>query len=113
MRLTPAYLSELLKLVDAETINITTGKSLLQVIQDTGKAPAKIVDEQGLAQVRDDARIRAICSKIIGDHPEEVSEFQNGKESLIGWFVGQVMRESRGKADAKMAKDILADLLHK
>ena len=113
MRLTPAYLVELLKLVDAGTINITTGKSLLQVVQDTGKSPVKLVDEQGLAQVRDDAQIRAICRKIISDHPEEVGAFRDGKESLIGWFVGQVMRESRGKADAKMAKDILTELLRK
>ena len=111
MRLTPAYLAELLKLVDTGVINITTGKSLLQVIQDTGKSPGKLVDEKGLAQVKDDTQIRAICSKVIQDHPEEVSAFRNGKENLIGWFVGQVMRESRGKADAKMAKDILADLL--
>ena len=113
MRLTPAYLVELLKLVDAGTINVTTGKSLLQVVQDSGKSPAKLVNDQGLAQVSDDAQIRAICSKIINDHPEEVSAFRAGKESLIGWFVGQVMRESRGKADAKMAKDILTDLLCK
>jgi len=113
MQLTPAYLAELLKLIDAGTINITTGKSLLQVIQDSGKSPGKLIDEQGLAQVRDDTQIRSICSKIIGDHPEEVSAFRNGKESLIGWFVGQVMRESRGKADAKMAADILTDLLNK
>ncbi len=113
MQLTPVYLAELLQLVDAGMINITTGKSLLQDVQDTGKTPAKLVNEQGLAQVRDDVRIREICSKIISDYPEEVSAFRNGKESLIGWFVGQVMRESRGKADAKMAKDILTDLLRK
>ena len=113
MWLTPAYLAELLKLVDAGMINITTGKSLLQVVQDSGKSPGILVDEQGLAQVRDDAQIRAICSKIISDHPEEVSVYRNGKESLMGWFVGQVMRESGGKADAKIAKDILIDLLNK
>ena len=100
-------------MVGAGTINITTGKSLLQIVQDTGKSPVKLVEEQGLAQVNDDAQLGVICNKIISEHPEEVSAFQNGKESLIGWFVGQVMRESRGKADAKMAKDILADLLNK
>jgi len=113
MQLTPAFLAELLKLVDAGTINITTGKSLLQIIQDTGKSPAKIVEDQGLAQVSDDGQLGVICRKVVSEHPEEVSMFRNGKESLIGWFVGQVMRESRGKADAKKAKDILADLLNK
>ena len=111
MRLTPQYLAELLKLVDAGTINITTGKSLLDQVEKSGKAPAQLVQEQGLAQVRDDAAIRAVCEKIIAASPDEVAAYRGGKESLIGWFVGQVMREMRGKADAKLAKEVLAELL--
>ena len=113
MRLTPAYLAEILKLVDERTINITTGKSLLQTVQDTGKSPTELVKEQGLAQVSDDAQIREICVNIVKDNPKEAAAFRNGKESIIGWFVGQVMQESRGKADAKMAKEILTELLCK
>ena len=111
MRLTPQYLAELLKLVDAGTINMTTGKALLPQVQATGKAPAKLVEEQGLAQVRDDAAIRAVCEQIIAASPDEVAAYRDGKDSLIGWFVGQVMREMRGKADAKLAKDVLMELL--
>ena len=111
MRLTPQYLAELLKLVDAGAINITTGKALLQQVQDSGKTPAQLVEEQGLAQVRDDAAIRAVCQKIIEDNPNEIAAYRGGKETLMGWFVGQVMREMRGKADAKLAKDVLAELL--
>ena len=111
MRLTPQYLAELLKLVDEGTINITTGKALLQQVQDSGKAPAQLVEEQGLAQVRDDAAIRAVCQKIIANSPNEVAAYRGGKETLMGWFVGQVMREMRGKADAKLAKDVLIELL--
>ncbi|MCD6355930.1 MAG: Asp-tRNA(Asn)/Glu-tRNA(Gln) amidotransferase subunit GatB [Anaerolineaceae bacterium] len=111
MKLTPDYLAEMIKLVDAGTINITTGKSLLQVVQDSGKAPVVIIEERGLAQVQDDAYIREICMKIINDYPSEVSAFKGGKESLIGWFIGQVMRQSRGKANAKLAKEILLEIL--
>jgi aspartyl-tRNA(Asn)/glutamyl-tRNA(Gln) amidotransferase subunit B len=111
MRLTPQYLAELLKLVDAGTINMTTGKALLAQVQASGKAPAKLVEEQGLAQVRDDAAIRAVCEKIIAASPDEVAAYRAGKDSLMGWFVGQVMREMRGKADAKLAKEVLAELL--
>jgi aspartyl-tRNA(Asn)/glutamyl-tRNA(Gln) amidotransferase subunit B len=111
MRLTPQYLAELLKLVDAGTINMTTGKALLAQVQASGKAPAKLVEEQGLAQVRDDAAIRAVCEQIIASSPEEVAAYRGGKDSLMGWFVGQVMREMRGKADAKLAKDVLTELL--
>ena len=53
-----------------------------------------------------------MCLKIINAHSEEADAFRGGKESLIGWFVGQVMRESHGKADAKMAKDVLIELLN-
>ena len=113
MELTPDYLAELLKMVDDGTINITTGKALLQDVQDSGRAPAEIVQEKGLAQMTDDSLIREICSQIINDHPEEVASYQSGKESLMGWFVGQVMRASRGKADAKAAKNILVKLLDK
>ncbi len=111
MRLTPQYLAELLKLVDAGSINITTGKALLQQVQDSGKAPAQLVEEQGLAQVRDDAAIRAVCQKIIENSPNEVAAYRGGKETLMGWFVGQVMREMKGKADARLAKDVLTELL--
>jgi aspartyl-tRNA(Asn)/glutamyl-tRNA(Gln) amidotransferase subunit B len=111
MRLTPQYLAELLKLVDAGTINITTGKALLQQVQESGKAPMQLVEEQGLAQVSDDAAIRAVCEQIIAASPDEVAAYRGGKDSLMGWFVGQVMREMRGKADAKLAKEVLVELL--
>ena len=111
MRLTPQFLAELLKLVDEGTINITTGKALLEQVQESGKAPAQLVEEQGLAQVRDDAAIREVCQKIIESNPDEVSSYRGGKEGLMGWFVGQVMREMRGKADAKLAKEVLKKIL--
>jgi len=111
MRLTPQYLAELLKLVDTGSINITTGKALLQQVQDCGKAPSKLVEEQGLAQVRDDAAIRAVCEGIITANPNEVTAYRAGKETLMGWFVGQVMREMKGKANAKLTQEVLAELL--
>jgi len=111
MRLTPQFLAELLKLVDGGVINITTGKALLQQVQDSGKAPTQLVEEQGLAQVSDDAAICEVCQKIIENNPNEVAAYKAGKETLMGWFVGQVMREMHGKADAKLAKDMLIGLL--
>ncbi len=111
MRLTPAYLAELLRMVDADQINITTGKALLQQVQESGKAPAQLVQEQGLALVRDDAAIRAACQKVMAASPKEVQAYRGGKETLMGWFVGQVMRETRGQADAKMVKEMLEELL--
>jgi aspartyl-tRNA(Asn)/glutamyl-tRNA(Gln) amidotransferase subunit B len=55
--------------------------------------------------------IREIAAKIGADNPENVEKYRGGKDSLIGWFVGQVMRESRGKADPNMAREVLEELL--
>ncbi len=111
LKLTPQYLAEILKLVDANTINNSTGKGLIIKVEETGKAPSKIVESEGLAQVSDDSAIRAVCQKIVDANPNEVASFKGGKVSLIGWFVGQVMREMRGKADPQAARRILEELL--
>jgi len=113
MALTPEFLADLIRLVDAGTINNSTGKSLLSETQKTGKEPLALVEEKGLAQVSDDSLIREICQKVIDAHPDEVQSFKGGKEGLIGWFIGQVMRESKGKADAKLAREIMLELLKK
>jgi aspartyl-tRNA(Asn)/glutamyl-tRNA(Gln) amidotransferase subunit B len=69
------------------------------------------VEELGLAVVSDDAAIRVICAKVVAQNPAEVKSYREGKETLIGWFVGQVMRELRGKADPKLTQQILKELL--
>ena len=111
MALTPQYLAELIRLVDEGAITITTGKALLQPVLESGKAPAELVAERGLGLVRDDDAIRAACRKVLDASPNEVAAYQGGKETLMGWFVGQVMREMQGKADAQVARQILTELL--
>jgi aspartyl-tRNA(Asn)/glutamyl-tRNA(Gln) amidotransferase subunit B len=111
MKLTPAFLSELLSLVDGGAINITTAKSLLEPVIESGKSPKQLVEERGLVQVSDEGAIREICRKVVDANPDEVAAYRGGKETLLGWFVGQVMRETRGKADAKLAGKILQELL--
>ncbi len=112
LKLTPEYLAEIIKLVDANTVNTSTGKSLLDKVQASGKAPAQIVADEGLAQVRDDSQIRKVCQDLLAKYPDEVASYKAGKVTLIGWFVGQVMREMRGKADPAMAKSVLEELLN-
>lgn len=112
MKLIPDYLAELVGLVDTGVINISTGKALLQQVQEGGKAPGVLVKEKGLAQVTDDSAIRSACQKIVDANPNEAAAYKSGKETLMGWFVGQVMREMKGKADAKLAAQALKDLLN-
>jgi aspartyl-tRNA(Asn)/glutamyl-tRNA(Gln) amidotransferase subunit B len=111
LNLKPAYLAEIIKLVDAGTINNSTGKSLLVKVQETGQTPAEIVQAEGLAQVSDDSAIRAVVQSILDANPKEVQAFKGGKITLMGWFVGQVMRQMRGKADAALTREILEKLL--
>ena len=110
-QVTPHDFAEILNLVDLQKINSSTGKQLFDLVQETGKRPKVIVEEQGLGLVSDDSAIREICTKIVANNPKETTSYRGGKETLIGWFVGQVMREMRGKADPEKAKLILEEIL--
>ena len=111
LRLTPEYLADIIKLVDAGTINTSTGKSLVEKVEDTGFAPSEIVESEGLAKVSDENAIRQIAHEVIESNPDQVATYKGGKTTIIGWFVGQVMKQSRGKADPQLARDMLEDLL--
>ena len=111
LKLTPAYLGGILRLLDDGKINTSTAKSLLVRVEESGLAPEAIVEKEGLARVSDDSAIRSICQEVLNENPNEVASFKGGKETLMGWFVGQVMRKMRGKADPTMAKQILEELL--
>ncbi len=111
LRLTPLYLAEIIKLVDANTVNTSTGKSLLDKVESSGKSPASIVAAEGLAQVSDVDAIQAVCAEVLAEAPEQAAAYRAGKVGLMGFFVGQVMKKSRGKADPKLAKELLEKLL--
>lgn len=111
LNLTPQYLAEIIRLVDEGTVNTPTGKALLEKTESTGKSPREIVASEGLAQVSDTAALRQICEKILAENPEQVARYRGGKIGLIGWFMGQVMRATRGKADPKATRELLLALL--
>jgi len=113
LRITPAYLAEILRLVDERKINNATGKALLLKVEDSGTSPSVIVEKEGLAQVSDDSAIRAACQAVVEENPNETASFRGGKETLIGWFVGQVMKKMGGKADPKLARQILLEILNR
>jgi aspartyl-tRNA(Asn)/glutamyl-tRNA(Gln) amidotransferase subunit B len=102
LRLTPEHLAEIINLVDASTINTSTGKSLLEKVEDSGQSPAEIVEEEGLGVVSDEDAIREIIVSVIEANPDQVATYQSGKTTIVGWFVGQVMKQSRGKADLQI-----------
>ena len=105
--LSSQHLAEVIRMVDQGTINNATAKSLLGKVQETGKPPASIVEEEGLAQVSDDAKLQVAIDKVIAESPEEIASYRGGKEGLLGWFMGQVMRQTRGKADPQLTRELL------
>ena len=113
LTLNPQSLSEIIRMVDEGKINAATGKSLLKKVEETGKTPAKIVEDEGLSLIADSDALRKQIEAVLAGAPDEVANFRAGKESLLGWFVGQVMRSSGGKADPKRTREILLELLNK
>jgi aspartyl-tRNA(Asn)/glutamyl-tRNA(Gln) amidotransferase subunit B len=111
LKLTPVWLAELIKLIDSNTINVSTAKSLVDKVETSGKSPAALVEAEGLAKVSDDSAIRAACQEVLAGNPNEVASFKGGKTTLMGFFVGQVMKKMRGKADPQMTRQILEELL--
>lgn len=111
LKLTPPYLAEIIKLVDSGAVNTSTGKALIEKVQSSGNSPQEIVQAEGLAQVSDQDAIRPVCVAVLAEAPEQVQAYRKGKTTLIGWFVGQVMRKSQGKADPQLARKLLEELL--
>lgn len=111
VKITPAALAELLTLVEKGTINQNTAKAVLGEMFQSGRAAAEIVAEKGLAQISDADALSQIVDQVIAANPDEVAEYQAGKERLLGWFVGQVMKATRGKANPQLVTELLKEKL--
>jgi aspartyl-tRNA(Asn)/glutamyl-tRNA(Gln) amidotransferase subunit B len=78
---------------------------------ETGKDPEAIVKEKGLVQISDESELEKIAQKVIEENPKSVQDYKNGKEKAMGFLVGQMMKETKGKANPQMVNDILKKLL--
>ena len=94
-------------MVTDKTIGGNAGKTVLAELLKNGGDPTQIVKDKGLAQVSDKDFIQEAVKKVIYDNPGEVEKYLAGKETLLQWFVGQVARATRGKADPNIAKELL------
>jgi aspartyl-tRNA(Asn)/glutamyl-tRNA(Gln) amidotransferase subunit B len=109
--LRPAHLAELLTLIKDEVISGKIGKEIFPEIYRRGVAPASFIRDRGLVQITDADALRLTIDGVIARFPREVEEFRSGKEKLLGFFVGQVMKETKGKANPKLLNQLLADRL--
>ncbi len=109
----PGQLAELIQMVETKEITGSTGKELLEKVQESGKDPKIIVQTEDLGQVSDEVALRQIAKSVITQNPDQVATYKGGKSTVIGWFVGQIMRETKGKANAQLVQSILRELLDK
>ena len=80
-------------------------------MSETGENPEKIVEEKGLKQVTDTGAIEALVEEVIASNPDNVAAYKNGKTNLAGWFVGQVIKQSQGKANPAMVNKLVREKL--
>ena len=97
--------------ISDKTISGKIGKSVLEEIWESGNDVDNIIKEKGLVQIQDESILENIANKIINDNPGQVEAYRGGKDKLFGFFVGQVMKETQGKANPQSVNEILRKLL--
>jgi aspartyl-tRNA(Asn)/glutamyl-tRNA(Gln) amidotransferase subunit B len=105
--MTPQTLSSLIVLVEDGTISGKIGKEIFEESYRTGEAPAAIVDRRGVRQISDEAELAKIVDKVVAGSPKQVEGYLAGKDGLFGFFVGQVMKETQGRANPVITSDLL------
>jgi aspartyl-tRNA(Asn)/glutamyl-tRNA(Gln) amidotransferase subunit B len=107
----PAALAALLREVDSGRINAATGKKVFATMFETGKSAQEIIAAEGLAQIQDSGEIQKLCCEVVEKNPDNVAKYRAGNEGVFKFFVGQVMRASRGLANPQIVNDALKKLL--
>lgn len=111
IKFTPADFVRLIELVESDTINRLAGKDVLAEMWQSGAKPDAIVEKRGLKQISDSGALDAIITQVLAENSDAAAQFKAGKEKILGFLVGQVMRHSRGKANPKMAEKLLREKL--
>jgi aspartyl-tRNA(Asn)/glutamyl-tRNA(Gln) amidotransferase subunit B len=106
-KLTPQHLADMLKLVDAGTINKKIAKTVFEEMFQTGQSADEVVKSKGLVQIADEGAIEVLVDEALANNPNEVARFRAGEEKLKQFFVGQIMKASRGKANADLVNRLL------
>ena len=107
LALTPESLAELISLIEDNTISGKIAKEVLPELLEKGGSAKAIVEAKGLVQISDVGELEAIIDQLIAENPDKVEQFRAGKDKLQGFFVGQVMKATGGRADPKLTNKIL------
>ena len=109
--ISPERLANMLSLINDGTISGKIAKTVFDLMAESGKAPETIVEEQGLKQITDTSAIESVVDDVLATNPDEVEAYKGGKTKLLGFFVGQVMKATSGKANPKALQEILREKL--
>jgi aspartyl-tRNA(Asn)/glutamyl-tRNA(Gln) amidotransferase subunit B len=112
LKLSPENLAEMINMISKNIISGKIAKEILPELIQKNISPKKLVEEKGLAMISDSSSILPIIDELINEHPNEVQAFKNGKTKLLGFFVGQLMKRTKGKADPKLANKLLMEKLN-
>ncbi|MFZ5890356.1 MAG: Asp-tRNA(Asn)/Glu-tRNA(Gln) amidotransferase subunit GatB [Myxococcota bacterium] len=106
-----AQVAELLNLVESGEISGKQAKDVYAAIEGTDKAPSAIVEERGMRVVSDEGALRAVCEAVVQKNPAQAAGYRSGKKGLLGFFVGQVMKETKGSGNPKLVSELLEQIL--
>jgi aspartyl-tRNA(Asn)/glutamyl-tRNA(Gln) amidotransferase subunit B len=109
--ITPTSLAEMIKLIEEGTISGKMAKDIVDEMYKSGKPPKEIIEEKGMVQITDEGELIKTISSIIKANPQQLQDYRGGKEKLFGFFVGQVMKATQGKANPQIVNDLLKKML--
>jgi len=112
LKFSPKQLCDMLVMIDKGTISGKIAKDVFREMFDTGKSPETIVNEKGLVQISDEAQLESIAKQVIENNPKSVEDYKKGKKKALGFLVGQVMKETKGKANPQIVNTIFNRLLN-
>ncbi|MFU7500389.1 MAG: Asp-tRNA(Asn)/Glu-tRNA(Gln) amidotransferase subunit GatB [Candidatus Tisiphia sp.] len=110
-KITPKMLAQMVKLIEDGVISGKIAKVVFETMFETGEQPEKIIKEKGLVQMSDSGILSAIIDEILSENPDSVAAYKSGKDKLFGFFVGQVMKKTEGKANPSLMNDLLKERL--
>ena len=111
LKFTASQIAELVKMIDDEIISNKIAKQIFEEMSQTGANPSKIVEDKGLVQISDQSIILPIIDEIISKNPDNVEKFKAGNTKLLGFFVGQVLKATGGKANPQVVNELVAEKL--
>lgn len=112
-KVTEENLAELIMLMDKGTISSKIAKTVFEDMFETGENAKDIVEKKGLVQMSDEGAIKEICQKIVDANPQSIIDYKAGKDRAIGFLVGQIMKETKGKANPQIVNKLLLEIINK